>query len=282
MILVTGVMGKVGSEVARQLMAAGAATCALVRDRAKMGSLPKGVEPAFGSLDDPASLDRACAGVEAVFMGSFENPDVLRLQANLIAAAKRAGVKRLARLSALSTDEASPVPFARTHAKGDRQVIESGIGGIALRPGWFHQNFLTYFPKGVLRAAAGQGRVAFIDVRDIAAVAIKVLSAPGWEGSAIDLSGPEALSHADVAAILSRATGRTFTYADVEPAAYRRETIAGGASPYYADVLDYLYERIRSGQSATLADGVHRVLGRDPIPLARFAQDHAGALIDQL
>ncbi len=282
MILVTGAMGKVGAEVVRQLAAAGVPGRALVRDRAKAGDLPKGIAPAFGSLDDTASLDAACRGVEALFMGSFDLPNTLELQANLIAAAKRAGAKRIARLSALSTDEASPVPFARTHAKGDRQVLESGIGGIALRPTWFHQNFLAYFPKGAMRAAAGDGRVGFIDVRDIAAVAVKVLSAPGWEGQAIDLTGPEVLTHGEVAAILGRATGRSFTYVDVAPADFRREAVADGATETYADILDYLYERIRAGASAGLADGVQRVLGRDPIALAEFARDYARELVRQL
>ncbi|MEX2647585.1 MAG: SDR family oxidoreductase [Alphaproteobacteria bacterium] len=282
MILVTGVMGKVGGEVARQLATAGMPARALVRDRAKARNLPKGVEPAYGSLDDPASLDVACRGVEAVFMGSFDHPNQLGLQANLIAAAKRAGVKRIARLSALATNESSPVPFARVHARGDRQVLESGLGGIALKPTWFHQNFLTTFPKGVMRAAAGQGRVAFIDVRDIAAVAIRVLSAPGWEGQGIDLTGPEPLSHAEVAAILARATGRTFAYVDVEPEAYRREAVAGGADETYADILDYLYARIRAGDSATVADGVRRVSGRVPITLSQFAKDYAEDLVRQL
>lgn len=282
MILVTGVMGKVGSEVAKALAAAGVPARGLVRDRAKAGRLPRGVEPTFGSLDDPTSLDAACRGVEAVFMGSFEHPRQLELQANLIAAAKRAGVKRLARLSALSTDIDSSVHFSRVHAQGDRQVLRSGLGGIALKPTWFHQNFLTYFPEGVMRAAAGEGRVAFIDVRDIAAVAVRVLAAPGWEGREIDLTGPEPLSHAEVAAILSRATGRTFAYVDVEPAAFRRETIADGASEAYADILDHLYARIRGGHSAGVTDGVRRVLGRDPIPLSRFARDYAAELVRQL
>jgi uncharacterized protein YbjT (DUF2867 family) len=282
LILVTGVMGKVGSEVARRLASGGVAARALVRDSANVGRLPAGVDPVPGSLDDTASLDAACRGVDAVFMGSFERPDVLTLQANLIAATKRAGVKRMARLSALSTSEDQPVAFARTHARGDRQVIESGLGGIALRPTWFHQNALTFFPKGVMRGAAGQGRVAFIDVRDIADVAIRVLTTPGWEGQAIDLTGSEPLTHHELAAILSRTTGRRFVYEDVEPAAYRRELIAAGTDPAYADILDYLYARIRSGEASTLCDGVERVLGRPPITFAAFAEAFAADLVKQL
>jgi uncharacterized protein YbjT (DUF2867 family) len=282
MILVTGVMGKVGAEVARQLAAARMPARALLRDPSKRSHVPRGVETVAGSLDDPASLDAACRGVEAVFMGSFDHPEVLRLQGNLIGVAKRARVKRIARLSALSTSEASPYAFAQTHARGDRQVLESGLGGIALRPTWFHQNFLAYFPKGVMRAAAGEGRVAFIDVRDIGAVALRVLAAPGWEGQTIDLTGPEALTHSEVAAILARETGRRFVYEDIAPDAYKRELIAGGADPAYAEILEYLFKRIRAGEAGAIADGVRRVLKREPIPLARFARDFAKDLTEQL
>lgn len=280
MILVTGATGKVGGEVARRLVAAKRPVRALVR-RAD-AALPVGVEVVVGTLDDRAALDRACAGVVGVFMGSFEDDRVLALQSNLINAAKGAGVARVARLSALGADAASPFFFARRHGEGDRQLLGAGIGAIALCPTWFDQNFLTYFPKGVLRMPFGDGRVPFIDVRDIADVAIAVLSATGFEGRRIDLTGPDALTHAEVAAILSQVTGRTFRFEDQSDEAFSAASLAAGMDADYLALLLGLMRRIRDGGSAEVHDGVRRVLGRAPIALDRFARDYAADLIRQL
>jgi len=282
MILVTGATGKVGAEVVRQLAAAGRPVRAMVRSPLKATQVPPRTQVVVGGLDDAAALERACAGVEGVFMGSFEHPQLLAMQAGLIAAARKAGVKRIARLSALSSDPESERPFDRMHGLGDRQVLESGLGGVALKPTWFNQNFLTYFPKGVLRMATGEGRIAFIDVRDIAAVAIAVLGGPGFEGQAIPLTGPQALNHDQVAAMLTRETGRLFTYEDLSPAAFEAEQRKAGTDPAYIALLLGLFERIRAGESARVTKDVERVLGRPAIHFAQFCRDYKDALVKQL
>lgn len=282
MILVTGVTGKVGGEVARQLATAGRPARAMVRSPLKATQVPQGVEVVVGGLDDDAALARACGGVEAVFMGSFDEPRMLALQARLIAAAKRAGVKRIARLSALSANADSPHHFSRVHGEGDRQVLQSGIGGIAIQPTWFNQNFLTYFPKGRLRMAVGDGRIGFIDVRDIAAVAIAALAGPGYEGQSLELTGPQALSHAQVADMLTRETGKLFTFEDVDPATFEAEQLKAGVEPSYIALLLGLFGRIRAGESARITKEVERVLGRPAIHFALFARDHKDELVKQL
>ena len=280
MILVTGATGKVGGEVVHRLAAAGRPVRALVRRADAV--VPKGAEVVVGTLDGGAALARACEGVESVFMGSFDDPRMLELQANLIAAAKAAGAKRIVRLSALAARPDSPHDFARRHGAGDRQVLDSGLGAIVLQPTWFDQNFLTYFPKGVLRMPVGVGRVAFIDVRDIADVAIAVLTEPGWEGATIELTGPEALNHAEVATILREATGRAFRFEDEPVEAFVRRSRAGGMDEAYIALLLGLFERIHRDESAAIAPGVRRVLGRPPLDLATFARDYAAELIKPL
>ncbi len=280
-ILVTGATGKVGGEVVRQLVAARKPVRALVRGPDRARDVPAGAEILVGALDDRAALARACRGVEGVFLGSFDDSRLLELQSNVIAAARGAGAARVARLSALSARTDSPHAFARVHGHGDRQVLDSGLG-IALQPTWFNQNFLTYFPKGVLRMPVGGGRVGFIDVRDIAAVAIRVLTRPGWEGQAIELTGPEALSHAEVAAILSEATGRTFTFEDEPVEAFTVRARAEGMDGEYLDILLGLFERIQRDDSAVVRPGVRQVLGREPTTLRAFAHDFAAEVVKQL
>lgn len=283
MILVTGANGTTGSEITGQLVAGGRPVRALLRRRENGAKLPRaGLEIATGSFEDIPSLDAAMKGVEAVFLISFEHPEQLALQANVIEAARRAGVRMVARLSASSADPKSPDPLIRNHGKGDEQLAQSGLGHVLIRPQWFDQNFLTYCPGGVIRLPAGEARLPFVDVRDIAAVAVKALTEPGHNGRAYVLTGPEALSHAEVAAILSAATGRHFVYEDVAPETYRRQLIDEGASAYYADLILNLFARMRQRGTAEIHDDIRKVLGRPAISFRQFARDYADQLAAQV
>jgi uncharacterized protein YbjT (DUF2867 family) len=283
MIFVTGANGTTGSEITRQLAAAGRPVRALLRARENAAKLPKsGVEIAIGSFADLPSLDAAMKGVKAVFLISFDHPDQLALQANVIEAARRAGLRMIARLSASSADPESPDPLVSNHGKGDRQLARSGLGHVLIRPQWFNQNFLTYCPGGMIRLPAGEARLPFVDVRDIAAVTIKALSEPGHNGKAYVLTGPEALNHAEVADILSEATGKRFVYEDIPPETYRRQLIAEGASDYSADLILNLFVRMRRQGTAEVHDDIRKVLGRPAIAFREFARDFAGELAKQV
>ena len=282
MILVTGANGNVGREVVNQLVTAGHDVRALLRSRARAESLPTTVEIAVGDFSDTHALARALEGADAVYMTSFEHPDLLRLQGNLISVARDAGVRVVARLSGMRADPESSAAISRNHALGDRQLAESGLGYVLLRPNWFHQNFLGYFPGGVMRLPVGAGRTTFIDVRDIAAVAVAALTDRRHLGETFELSGPEALSHAEVAQILSEATDRGFIFEDVAEEDWRAETVHRGMVPDDADALIGLFRRIREGAMAEVTGDVERVTGRPPIDLATFARDYTKALCRQL
>ena len=153
---------------------------------------------------------------------------------------------------------------------------------VLIRPQWFNQNFLTYCPGGVIRLPAGEARLPFVDARDIAAVTIKALTEPGHDGKAYVLTGPEALSHGDVAAILSAATGKRFVYEDIAPETYRRQLIEEGASAYYAELILNLFARMRQRGTAEVHDDIRRVLGRPALSFRQFARDYADQLAAQV
>ncbi len=181
MILITGVTGTVGRAVLEQ--AAGVPARVLIRDAARAAAFEDVAEVAIGDFADPASLEAAVAGIDAAFMASFDGAEQLALQGNLIAAAKHAGVRHMVRLSALSSDENAEAALARWHGVADRQLVGSGLGYTLLRPGLFAQNLLEYAASGAIALPVGETRVSFIDVRDIAAVAVKALTEPGHGGA---------------------------------------------------------------------------------------------------
>jgi uncharacterized protein YbjT (DUF2867 family) len=281
-VLVTGANGTTGSAVVRALVAAGIPTRVLVRDRAKAASLPSNIEILVGELSDRAALDAACRGVRSVFLASFDHPDQLALQKNLIDASRDAGVGMIVRLSGSSAAPDAASRAMRIHATGDAQLANSGLGYCILKPSWFHQNFFTYCPGGRLRLPAGDGRLPFIDVRDIAAVAVKALTEPGHDGKSYLLLGPELLNHREVAAILSAATGRDFVYEDVTPEAWRQKVLAAGMNEDVATQVAEIFANVKAGRSAISGGDLAPLLGRPGITLAAFARDHVAELAKQL
>jgi uncharacterized protein YbjT (DUF2867 family) len=282
MILVTGANGNVGGEIVRQLVASGQSVRALLRSQAKAAAFPTTVEIAIGDFSDKASLVRAVGGTEAVYMTSFEHPDLLELQMNLITAARDAGVRVVVRLSGMRADAHATATLSRDHGLCDQQLADSGLGFVLLQPNWFYQNFLEFFPAGVMSLPVGGGLASFIDVRDIAAVAVAALTDPKHLGETFVLTGPEALSHAEVARILSKVAGDRFVFEDVTDEMWRAEAVDSGMGQREADGLIGLFRSIRDGRMAEITDAVEQVTGSPPIELSAFARDNAEALCRQL
>jgi uncharacterized protein YbjT (DUF2867 family) len=279
MILVTGATGLVGGEVLKQAAAAGIPVRALARDPAKARVLKSIAEVVIGDFDDPASLDPAVEGVDAVFMASFDGEQQAALQGNLIAACKGAGVRHVVRLSALTADENTDQLLPRWHGIADRRLAESGLGYTLLKPGWFMQNMLHYALGGTISLPAGDSKSSHIDVRDIAAVAMAALTEPGHEGEAYVLSGPENLTYDEVAEQLTTGTGQPFAYNAISDEAYREYVLLNGYPDWAADMVVELFQRTREGDYSTLTDTVERVTGRPACTVADFARDYAAALV---
>ena len=270
MILITGANGTVGNEVARQLVAAGVPFRAFVRSEAKAKNLPAGIaEIAIGDFAKPATLDAALQGVDRVFLASFDSPELPDLQGNFIDAAKRVGVRHIARLSAMGADPEASTQLIQWHGLAERRLESSRLSFTHLRPNWFMQNFLLYAIGGVIRLPVGDAKTSFVDVRDIAAVAVKTLVREGHEGKTYTLTGPQALTHNEVAAELSAATGKTVKYEAVPPAKWAES---------WPESLVELYAVCAAGEHAEVTPAVERVTGKPSCSFASFARDFAPAL----
>ncbi len=282
MILVTGANGNVGCEIVSQLVGAGHRVRALLRSQSKVAAFPDAVEIAIGDFSDMASLLRAVGGAEAVYMTSFEHPELLGLQMNLISAARDAGVRVVVRLSGMRADAHASATISRDHGLCDKQLVDSKLGYVLLQPNWFYQNFLGFFPAGVMNLPVGEGLTSFIDVRDIAAVAVAALTDHKHRDETFVLTGPEALSHADVARILADATGKRFVFEDVTEETWKAQVIDSGMGQREVEGLIGLFRLIRDASMAEITHDVERVIGRPPIRLSAFARDYAEALSRQL
>lgn len=281
MILVTGATGLNGSALVRRLSAQGVPVRALVRNAAKaaaLSSLPQ-VEIAVGDMARPETLAEPLRDVDRAMLISSSDSAMLEVQSNFIAAAKKAGVKHVVKLSGIMPEIDSPFRFARMHGEAERRLEESGMAFTHLRAGEFMPAYFRQVPsiiaKGTLFLPMENAKIAPIDVGDIAEVADIVLTSSGHEGKIYPITGPEALTMAEVAERLSAATGRTIRYINVAPEDAKSAQLAAGMPPYMADALGELFAERRKGKEAQVSPVITTVFGRRPISFAEFALRNA-------
>src|SRR3954447_3760178 len=206
MILVTGATGLTGSAAIRVCAERGTTVRALVRDPAKVAALavPATVELAVGDMLQPATLEGALDGVERVLLISSPDPHLVETQCTFIDAAKRAGVRHIVKLSGMGCTSRSTFRFARMHAEVEQYLEGSGVAWTHLRPSTFMQTHLqglipTILSEGTVCLPMADARLAPVDVEDIARVAVALLESSGHEGKSYEMTGPEALTTADIA-----------------------------------------------------------------------------------
>ena len=279
MILVFGATGHIGRELVSILSSEGVPAVAVARAPERARPLA-GIRWVKADLADPASIDDVLAGVKTMFLLTGNGPDLAALQITAIRAAAKSGVEYVVKLSALGASDHSKSPIGRAHYEAEQELIASGMRWVILRPHAFMQNLLDQTPaivrEGRIFAASGDGKVPFVDTRDIAAVAAVTLTHSGHDGKKYVLTGPEALSYFDVARILSEAVGRPITYVPLSLEEARERMVRAGEAQWAIEGLLALaaYQRA-GGPTAAVHDTVRQVLGRPPRSLAEFAKDHA-------
>ena len=244
----------------------------------RKGAAGPGVEVVRGDLEQVHSLDAALQGVTRTLLVSPLDPCQVELQGNFIEAAKRAGPVQIVKISGLGTALDSPVRSGRWHAQTEAQLEASGLPFTHLRPLFFMQNVLRFAQPiawtGEFVAALGQGKIAMVDVRDIAAVAVAALTMHGHAGKAYTITGPEALSYDDVAKKLSSVTGRPVSYRDAPLADVRQRLLEAGMPEWHVEVQMDFHTALREGGASIVTDTVETVTGKPPQSFERFAREH--------
>ena len=284
MILITGATGNNGVEVVKGLAAMGKSIRAMGRKKPEEDdALAAGVEHAVADFDDAGSLRRALAGVDRAFLVTPSSEKVEEQQLRFVGLAREAGVKHVVYLSQLHAKRDSPVRFLRYHAAVEEALATSGMAFTNLRPNLYMQGLLLFkqmiASQGKIAAPMGQAPVSVVDVRDIAAVAVAALAKPGHEGKSYDITGPEGLTHAQMAEELSQTLGKPVAFENISGAAMREALLCFHMPEWQTDGLVEDYEHYSRGEATTLSTAVQDVTGLKPKTFKTFAQDFKQAFL---
>jgi uncharacterized protein YbjT (DUF2867 family) len=282
MILVTGATGNVGSEIARQLIAKKIPFRIYVRDAAKAAGMigADGYEVALGDFSDNAAFEAALAGVDAVYMVTNQS-DAFKTELKRMAQqVKVAGIERFVMLSG-EGDADSDIFFVRRTGELENIVRAAELNWTFLRPDWFMQNFAAYVAMGMVAFVEGPGKTSFIDVRDVAEVAILALTLPGHTHRTYRLTGPEAMTFKTAADRITDGLGRAIPFVGLTPDQLRDGLIAQGAEPWYADMNAEMTLAIRMGMSFSPSNDIQFLLDRPARSFESYVGDHKSAWNNQ-
>jgi uncharacterized protein YbjT (DUF2867 family) len=278
MILIT-TAGKVGAEAARLLSAQDQPVRVLARNPEKVAVLSQaGVDVVEGDLEVPASIDAAMRDVSSVILVSLAIPTQ---ELDVVDSAVRAGVNHIVKITSKASAD-SPIARRRAQTEIEEGLIASGLSYTLLRNNVYMQNFLMLAPAiaktSSFGANTGDGQAGLIDTRDIAAVAAEIATNPApHKDKTYWLTGPESLSYADAAAILSRVLDRSIGFHPLTDEEQKQAMVDVGVPEHIAQMNAQALALLAEGDSDWVTDAVPTILGRPAGSFAQFATDHAQA-----
>jgi uncharacterized protein YbjT (DUF2867 family) len=189
-------------------------------------------------------------------------------------------IKHIVKLSVMGAEFE---PGGRLHLQAEKMIVGSGIPYTFLRPNAFMQNFVNFYShiikeKGILSVPAGDGKVSFVDVRDIAAVAVQVLIGNNddkYNSKTYDITGPEAISYNDAVNILTEQVGKKISYVDVSKDDAIKAMKDIGLDEWLIDIILEGYNNLRKGYFSPVTTVVEEITGRKPNSFNEFAKEHA-------
>lgn len=275
--LVIGATGNIGSQIVPLLASQNIPVIPAGRNVEKLKNKFPGLECRAFDFADRATWMDALAGVERMFFVLPPGSAPEKKQAYFLAAAKGFGVGHIVFSSGRTTGPIKDSPLNVTEGI----VQKSGIDWTILRPGWFMQNFINWvgftIPKeDAFYLPAGNSKTAFVDVRDIAAVATHILQKPDGHSEKIyDLTSAKAIDHHEVAAAISRVAGREIKYVPLSENDFLKAMTDRGWTEKAIQKTTWLYGFVKKGLEEEIGSGMVDVLGREGIDFPTFARDYA-------
>jgi uncharacterized protein YbjT (DUF2867 family) len=279
MILVTGASGNAGGAVLKEVLKTNRPVKAMYRSSEDAAKASRDARAVIADFADKPSLGRALEGVDAVYLVCSPVCELVELEGNMVDACREADVRYVVLNSALGAGD-YPKSFPGWHRRVEDKLKASGLDYTILRPNSFMQNILTYYApsirsQGAFYAAMGNARTSFIDVRDVAAVAARTLTSAGHAGKTYELNGPEALTYAEVAGKITRASGRKVQYVDI-PVAQQKQAMLDQRMPdWLVTALLDLQAYYTGGKGGDIDDVVSTILGRAPAAMDQFLAEFA-------
>lgn len=280
LITLIGSTGTIGQELVRLLSEAGVPVRAVLRNFHRARPLP-GIAWLQADISDPSLREATLAGTDRLFLLTGNQPGFGQTQIDVIKTAEDLGVKHVVKLSALGATPRTKSPLAHEHWIAEQALEKSGMDWTILRPHVFMQNWLgevaeTVRSDGTIYAAIGEGKVPFIDARDIAAVAAEALLHPDpHTGKRYVLTGGKAAGYDELAEALSQAVGNPVTYRSLSMDEMRARMEKQGLSTAMIDSYLALaaYQKA-GGATARVSEDVRKILAREPRTVADFARDY--------
>jgi uncharacterized protein YbjT (DUF2867 family) len=286
-ILVTGASGNIGSEVVKQLLS----DAPEVRIKAAVHSSQNVKKVKYDDrvkviqidYNEPETLREALRSVDKLFLLTPDTPKAAELASNMVTEAKKAGIRHIVKQSVMGADLEADVGTMRLHRQAEKAIEQSGIPFTFLRPNEFMQNFVNFHSPSIRGNNAfyvplEDAKVSLVDVRDIAAVAVKSLTDEDrHKNKTYLITGPEALSYHQVAEILSNTTGRKINYVNISDEEARAAMKEIGMSDWLINTVSELSDYFRKGKASEISPAVDEVTGKKPISFSQFANDYVDA-----
>ena len=283
MICITGAGGTVGREVIQQLELAGVPFRAAYFSKGKVdAALAKGRDAVIIDYNNPETLRAAFRGCDQLFLLGPNALNQTQLELNAVEAAKAVGVQHIVKQSVMGAEDEA-FSLALLHRPVEKAIEASGMTWTFLRPNSFMQNVVTFMSETIraesaFYSASGEAKIAHVDVRDIAAVAVKALTEPTHEGQSYTLTGPESLTYDDLAQELSVVLGRSISHISLPPEDLKYGMLAGGMPDAIADRMLDLERYYREDQASRITHDIQQVTGQEPRRFAQYARDYASLL----
>jgi uncharacterized protein YbjT (DUF2867 family) len=285
MILITGASGSVGKAVLEEAIRTGSKVRGMFRSKEEAAKASSGCEAVLADYADKPSLRKALEGVSSAYVVCSPIPQLVELESNMVDACKESGVRHVVLNSALGAGDYGK-SFPSWHRKVEDKLKATGLSYTILRPNGFLQNIVAYNApsiraQGAFYAAMGDAKVSYLDVGDIAVVAVKALQGGAHGGKTYELNGPDAISNLELAARISKVAGRPVNFVDIPESVQRDAMLGLGMPDWQVTALLELQQYYKQGGGAKTDSLLQTLIGRPPVTLDQYLTANAREFRDQ-